>query len=139
MELAPRYSHQRPALLEMVLKEAFSFFLYDAVLLTLLPVVINLGCRWRNICKELLEYVILCYYFENKYGLVISTCVPHFTSFSWCCTISQAAGGRSGTEAGVSLALPAVRFSCLLWGQFPRWHHSRKRLSVCSILRYPDL
>jgi hypothetical protein len=83
MELAPRYSHQRPALIEMVLKEAFSLFLYDAVL-TLLPVVINLERRWGNICKELLECVILCYYFENKFGLVISTCVPNFTAFSRC-------------------------------------------------------
>jgi hypothetical protein len=24
-------------------------------------------------------------------------------------------------------------------GQFPRWRHSRKRLSVCSVLRCPDL
>ena len=39
----------------------------------------------------------------------------------------------------VSHALPAVRFSCLLQGQFPRWHHSRKRLSVYSVLRCPDL
>ena len=30
----------------------------------------------------------------------------------------------------VSRALPAVRFSCLLRGQFPRWRRSRKRLSV---------
>ena len=30
----------------------------------------------------------------------------------------------------VSHALPAVRFSCLLRGQFPRWHRSRKTLSV---------
>ena len=36
-------------------------------------------------------------------------------------------------------ALPAVRFSCLLRGQFPRWSRSRKRLSVCSVLRCPDL
>ena len=38
----------------------------------------------------------------------------------------------------VSHALPAVRFSCLLRGprgQFPRWRRSRKRLSVCSVLR----
>ena len=39
----------------------------------------------------------------------------------------------------VSHALPAVRFSCLLRRQFPRWRRSRKRLSVCSVLRYPDL
>ena len=39
----------------------------------------------------------------------------------------------------VSHALPAVRFSCLLRGQFPRWRRSRKRLSVCSVLRCPDL
>ena len=39
----------------------------------------------------------------------------------------------------VSRALPAVRFSCLLRGQFPRWRRSRKRLSVCSVLRCPDL
>jgi len=38
----------------------------------------------------------------------------------------------------VSHALPAVHFSCLLRGQFSRWHHSRKRLSVCSVLRCPD-
>ena len=39
----------------------------------------------------------------------------------------------------VSHALPAVRFSCLLRGQIPRWRRSRKRLSVCSVLRCPDL
>ena len=39
----------------------------------------------------------------------------------------------------VSHALPAVCFSCLLRGQFPRWRRSRKRLSVCSVLRCPDL
>ena len=39
----------------------------------------------------------------------------------------------------VSHALPAVRCSCLLRGQFPRWCRSRKRLSVCSVLRCPDL
>ena len=39
----------------------------------------------------------------------------------------------------VSHALPAVRFSCLLRGHFPRWHHSRKTLSVCSVLRCPNL
>ena len=39
----------------------------------------------------------------------------------------------------VSHALPAVHFSCLLRGQFPRWRRSRKRLSVCSVLRCPDL
>ena len=39
----------------------------------------------------------------------------------------------------VSHALPAVLLSCLLRGQFPRWLRSRKRLSVCSVLRYPDL
>ena len=38
----------------------------------------------------------------------------------------------------VSHALPAVRFSCLR-GQFPRWRRSRERLSVCSVLRCPDL
>ena len=39
----------------------------------------------------------------------------------------------------VSHALLAVRFSCLLRGQFPRWRRSRKRLSLCSVLRCPDL
>ena len=39
----------------------------------------------------------------------------------------------------VSHALPAVRFLCLLRGQFPRWRRSRKRLSVCSVLRCPDM
>ena len=39
----------------------------------------------------------------------------------------------------VSHALPAVRFSCLLRGQFPRWRRSRKRLSVRSVFRCPDL
>ena len=39
----------------------------------------------------------------------------------------------------VSHALPAVRFSCLLRGQFTRWRRSRKRLSVCSVLRCADL
>ena len=38
--------------------------------------------------------------------------------------------------------LTAVRCSCLLGGprgQFPRWRRSRKKLSVCSVLRCPDL
>jgi hypothetical protein len=39
----------------------------------------------------------------------------------------------------VSRVQPAVDFSCLLWGQFPRWRRSRKRLSVCSVLRCPAL
>ena len=42
----------------------------------------------------------------------------------------------------VSHALPAVRLLVLtagLRGQFPRWRRSRKRLSVCSVLRFPDL
>ena len=49
------------------------------------------------------------------------------------CTLSAAA------TVQVSHALSAVRFSCLLRGQFPRWRRSRKRLSVCSVLRCPDL
>ena len=39
----------------------------------------------------------------------------------------------------VSHVLPAVRFSCLLRGLFPRWRRSRKRLSVYSVLRCPTL
>ena len=42
----------------------------------------------------------------------------------------------------VSHALPAVLSLVLtaeLRGQFPRWRRSRKRLSVCSVLRCPDL
>ena len=39
----------------------------------------------------------------------------------------------------VSHALPAVHFSSLLRGQFPRWRRSRKTLSVCSVLRCLDL
>ena len=42
----------------------------------------------------------------------------------------------------VSHALPAVRSLMLaagLRGQFPRWRRSRKRLSVCSVLRCSDL
>ena len=42
----------------------------------------------------------------------------------------------------VSPALPAVRSLVLtagLRGQFTRWRRSRKRLSVCSVLRCPDL
>ena len=33
----------------------------------------------------------------------------------------------------VSHALPAVCFSCLLRGQFPRWRRRMKGLSVCSV------
>ena len=29
--------------------------------------------------------------------------------------------------------------SCLLRAQFTRWRRSRKRLSLCSVLRCPDL
>ena len=39
----------------------------------------------------------------------------------------------------VSHALPAVRFSCLMRGQFPRWRRSRKRLSVFFVLRCTDM
>ena len=41
----------------------------------------------------------------------------------------------------VSHALPAVRsvLTAGLRGQFPRWRRSRKRLSVFSVLRCPDL
>ena len=42
----------------------------------------------------------------------------------------------------VSHALPAVRVLMLNAGpreRFPRWRRSRKRLSVCSVLRCPDL
>ena len=42
----------------------------------------------------------------------------------------------------VSHALPAVRSLVLtvgLRGQFPRWRCSRKALSMCSVLRCPDL
>jgi len=51
----------------------------------------------------------------------------------------QAQCTSAAATVQVSRALPAVRFSCLLRGQFPRWRRSRKRLSVCSILRCPDL
>jgi hypothetical protein len=37
----------------------------------------------------------------------------------------------------VSHALPAVLFSCSMWGQFLRWRRSGK--GVCSVLRCPDL
>ena len=52
---------------------------------------------------------------------------------------------RTPSAAGnvqVSHALPAVRKLVLtaeLRGQIPRWRRSRKRLSVCSVLRCPDL
>ena len=42
----------------------------------------------------------------------------------------------------VSHVLPAVRSLVLtagVRGQFPRWRRSGKRLSVCSVLRCPDL
>jgi len=124
MKLAPQYSHQRPALVEMVLKEAFSLFLYDTVLLTILHLVINLWCRWGNMCKELLECVILCYYFENKCGLVINTCVPHFTAFLWFwCIICQAVNDQFMTmEAQVvrmrllaGTLAPRQAFLQILW------------------------
>ena len=42
----------------------------------------------------------------------------------------------------VSHALPAIHSLVLTAGprgQFTRWRRSRKRLSVCSVLRCPDL
>jgi len=45
----------------------------------------------------------------------------------------------AAATAQVSHALPAVRFSCLLRGQFLRWRRSRKGRSVCSVLRCPVL
>jgi len=59
--------------------------------------------------------------------------ISHLTPRAQC-TPSAAA-----VAVQVSHALLAVRFSCLLRGQFPRWRRSRKRLSVCSVLRCPDL
>ena len=53
-------------------------------------------------------------------------------------TLAQPTPSAAATVQ-VSHALAAVRFSCLLRGQFPRWRRSRKRFPVCSVLRYPDL
>jgi hypothetical protein len=51
--------------------------------------------------------------------------------------LTRAQRAPSATAAvQVSRALPAVRFSCLLRDQFSRWRRSRKRLSVCSVLRW---
>ena len=48
----------------------------------------------------------------------------------------------AATTIQVSHAPPAVRslvFTAGLRGHFPKWRCSRKRLSVCSVLRCPDL
>ena len=48
----------------------------------------------------------------------------------------------AGATVQVSHALPGVPSLVLtagLRGQFTRWRRSRKRLSVCSVLRCPDL
>ena len=50
-------------------------------------------------------------------------CISHLT---------RARHTRSAVPT-VSHALPAVRFSCLLRGQFLRWRRNRKTLSVCSV------
>ena len=56
--------------------------------------------------------------------------------------LTRAQRTPSAAATQVSHALPAVRSLVLtggLRGQFPRWRRSRKRLSVCSVLRCPDL
>ena len=60
--------------------------------------------------------------------------------------ISHLTGAKPTPSAAatvqVSHALPEVRSLVLtaeLRGQFPRRRRSRKRLSVCSVLRCPDL
>ena len=53
-------------------------------------------------------------------------------------TLAQRTPSAAATVR-VSHALPVGHFSCLLRGQFPRWRRSRKRLSVSSVLRCPDL
>jgi hypothetical protein len=62
---------------------------------------------------------------------VIKKCISHPT---WAQHTLLAEG-----TVQVSHALPAVHFSCLLLDQFPRWCRIRRRLSVFSVLRCPDL
>jgi len=65
----------------------------------------------------------------QKNGAVSKVNKKFISHLTWAqCTPSAAA------TVQVSHGLPAVHFSCLLRGQFPRWCRSRKRLSVCSVL-----
>ena len=73
----------------------------------------------------------VCLQMNGAVSKVKKKCISHLTRAKP--TPSAAA------TVQVSSALPVVRFSCLLRGQFPRWRRSRKRLSVCSVLRCPDL
>ena len=81
----------------------------------------------------------LCYTIENtgytqKNGAVLEVNKKFTSHLRRAQSTSSAA-----TAIQVSHALPAVRFLCLLRGQFPRWRRSRKMLSVSSVLRCPDL
>ena len=53
-------------------------------------------------------------------------------------TLAQSTPSAAATVQ-VSHALPVARFSCLQRDEFPRWRRSRKRRSVCSVLKCPDL
>ena len=81
-----------------------------------------------------LVFVTLCTGYTRKNGAV-SKVNKKFISHL---TRAQSTPSAAATVQ-VSHALPVVRFSCLLRGQFKRWRSSRERLSVCSVLRCPDL
>jgi len=86
--------------------------------------------RWLN--EKDIMYIYTGYTQKNG---VVSKVNKKFISHR---TRSQCTPSAAVTVQ-VSHALPAVCFSCLLQGLFPRWRLSRKRLSVCSVLRCPDL
>ena len=60
-------------------------------------------------------------YFSPYTGKTYTVSSGKYPSFS-CATISSLLMLNAGPR-----------------GQFPRWRHSRKRLSVCSVLKCPDL
>ena len=87
----------------------------------------------QNLCFSYLEYTE----YTQKNGAV-SKVNKKFISHL---TRAQRTPSAAATVQ-VSHALPAVRSLVLtagLRGQFPRWRRSRKRLSVCSVSRCPDL
>ena len=86
-------------------------------------------------CSKLGNYVYtVCLQMNGAVSEVNKKFISHLTR-----------GQRTPSAAAtvqVSHALPAVCSLVLtagLRGQFPRWRCSRKRLSVCSVLRCPDL
>ena len=79
-------------------------------------------------------YIYICTGYTQK-NVAVSKVNKKFLSHL---TRAQRSPSAAATVQ-VSHALPAVRFSYILRGQFLRWRRSSKRLFVCSVLSCPEL